>query len=297
MLRGGSKHWRRCHTKSQDSSFALAGGCGATCEEFARGGKGLAPCTERETEAQMLSGVQQHVGTSGIQTQSSSLTQSSGLTTGEAGRSRVQPGLRTWSSASLSLSSLQCPRARIPIPSRPVPPSPAADASLASPAQSPSSDSTREPATSQPDLPHTLAMKGPLLGGMFSRHVKRHPGVSHPTPSPLLGPPVPPHSSASLCPSPPPKDPLQPRPSGLVLALLLPHVLGTLCFPTPFSLRCFPLPSSALCTLHQPAFPPLQPPPQPLGPAPLPFPCLSQAVPARQLPLHSVLPALAASPR
>ncbi|XP_029892646.1 NADH dehydrogenase [ubiquinone] 1 alpha subcomplex subunit 4-like 2 isoform X1 [Aquila chrysaetos chrysaetos] len=34
----------------------------------------------------------------------------------------------------------------------------------------------------QLDLAHTLAMKGPLLGGMFSRHVKRHPGLI-----PLIG--------------------------------------------------------------------------------------------------------------
>lgn len=35
----------------------------------------------------------------------------------------------------------------------------------------------------QPDLrPRSLAMKGPLLGAMFSRHVKRHPGVSPPSP-------------------------------------------------------------------------------------------------------------------
>ncbi|XP_066063631.1 NADH dehydrogenase [ubiquinone] 1 alpha subcomplex subunit 4-like 2 [Chamaea fasciata] len=66
------------------------------------------------------------------------------------------------------------------VPTRPVPPSPAADASLAScPPLHPRSDlGTRRHRRTDP----TLAMKGPLRGGMFSRHVKRHPGLV-----PLIG--------------------------------------------------------------------------------------------------------------
>lgn len=267
-------------------------------------GRGWHPVQRGKLRHKCSLGVQGGAGTSGGPDPRLVVNPVTGARRGGGwGRRREQPELRAGASASLSPSSSPCPWAGIPIPSRPAP-------SLPARPQTPPSRllPTLHPPTplgnlpSQLDRPHTLAMKGPLLGTMFSRHVKRHPGVSHPTPSPSMDPhPVSPHPSASLCPSPPHRDPPRsPCPPGSSLPFSH-HVPWGPC-ASPYTSPSFPPPiPPALCRpLHPSPAPSSSHSPSPVSASPssssaLPVP--SQAVPARHLPLHTLLLALEASSR